>query len=267
MVSRTTFWEAILAIGAGAVVSGLVILATNGDVVDHGYGIGLIVVGGLLVIVALVVLFLPWRSTDDQKHIRLPGSESSPLIPQALDTKPEAQPNLEIVIGAGPPFRQERCFVWEGLPTKQTLCRVGIRHDGDTTVDNVSVEVESMKPHSLPVPLLLHQMNDNPPTGQFKQEFSLDAGQTKHVDVVLKQDDDDEQPTRNRVLLLRRARGVLSRLLIFHIVPDVSQDIPVERHEVVILAHGHDAKPLRQNFIIDVDDDGALQFQAATSPS
>jgi hypothetical protein len=120
-----------------------------------------------------------------------------------------------------------------------------------------------MKPHSLPVPLLLHQMNDNPPTGQFKEDFSLDAGQTKHVDVVLKQDDDDEQPTRDRVLLLRRAKGVPSRLLIFHIVPDVSQDIRVERHEIVIVAHGRDANLVRQNFIIDVGTDGALQFEPA----
>ena len=58
MVSRTTFWEAILVIGASAIVTGIVILATNGDMVDHGYGNGLIVVGGILVIVALGALFL-----------------------------------------------------------------------------------------------------------------------------------------------------------------------------------------------------------------
>jgi len=176
----------------------------------------------------------------------------------------KAQPNLEIVTGVGSVFRQERRVrSSEGFPMKETVCRVGIRHDGNATVDNVSVDLESMKPHSLPVPLLLHQMNDNPPTRQFKQDFSLDGGETKYVDVVLEQHDDEEQPTRDRVLLLRRARGVTSRLLIFHIVPGVSQDIPVGRHEIVIFAHGHDAKPVRQNFIIDVDDNGKLQFASA----
>lgn len=175
-----------------------------------------------------------------------------------------ALPKLEIVIGAEPEFRQERRFPSnEGFPTKQTLYRVGIRHDGHATVDNVSVDLESMKPHSLRVPLRLHQMNDNRPIGQSEQDFSLDADQTKHIDVVLKQDDDDEQPTRDRVLLYLRARGIPSRLSIFHIVPGVSQDIPVERHEIVIFAHGRDAKPVRRNFIIDVDDNGALQFASA----
>jgi len=179
--------------------------------------------------------------------------------------QPKAQPNLEIVIDTEPTFRQEqRVKSSEGFPTKQTVCRVGIRHDGHATVDNVSVELESMKPHSLSVPLRLHQMNDNPLTGgQFKQDFSLDGGQTQYIDVVVEEHDDNEQPTRSRLLLLRRARGVHSKLLISHIVPGVPGDIPVKRHKIVIFAHGHDAEPVRRNFIIDVDDNGELQFASA----
>lgn len=177
--------------------------------------------------------------------------------------KSEAQPNLEIATGDGPKFRQEQRFVREGFPVKQTVCRVAIGHDGRATVDNVAVDLERLEPHSLAVPLRLHQMNDNPLTGQFKEDFSLDAGQTQHIDVVVEEQDDDEQPTRDRVLLFLRAGGIPRRLSIPHIVPGVSQDIPAERHEIVIFAHGRDAKPVRQNFVIDVDDNGALQFVSA----
>ena len=47
----------------GAIVAGIGIRATNGDVVDHRYGNGLIVVGVLLAVVALAVPFLQSRST------------------------------------------------------------------------------------------------------------------------------------------------------------------------------------------------------------
>ena len=276
MVKNWEFWGTMLGLGLALFVGGWggrwAYDANNHSAPDSTIwfirvGVVLIVVGALGVLACLI---RDYRA-GAQRHALQPESNpslelrvSAPLTPQAPVNSSEAQPNLEIVIGAGPTFRQERRFVSsEGFPTKETLCRVGIRHDGHATVVNVSVDLESMKPPSLPAPLLLHQMNDNPPTGQFKQDFSLDGGETKYVDVVLEQHDDDEQPTRDRVLLLRRARGVPSRLSIFHIAPGVSQDIRAERHEIVIFAHGRDAKPVRQNFIIDVDDNGELQFASA----
>ena len=186
--------------------------------------------------------------------------------PQAQIDEPKVQPKLEIVIGSGPPFRQQRRFVSsEGLPIDETLCRVGVRHDGSATVDNVSVELEDMAPPVLPPHLTLHQMHDNPPDNRFQQDFSLNVGQTKYIDVVLKRDEGaglQAGDTVNRVAALRLAKATPS-LFVFHVAPGVSQNIPAQRYEIVILAHGRNITPARRNFIIDIDGSGALQLGSA----
>ncbi|MGD0765411.1 MAG: nucleotide-binding protein [Dehalococcoidia bacterium] len=186
--------------------------------------------------------------------------------PEAQADEPKTQPRLEIVVGSGPTFRQEQRFVsGEGLPIQQILCRVGVRHDGFATVDNVSVELEDIAPPVLPPHLTLHQMHDNPPDNRFQQDFSLNVGQTKYIDVVLKRDEGaglQAGDTVSRVAALRLAKAT-PNLFVFHIAPGVSQNIPAQRYEIVILAHGRNIAPARRNLTIDIDGSGALQLAPA----
>jgi hypothetical protein len=116
----------------------------------------------------------------------------------------------------------------------------------------VAVELESIDPPVLDgTPLSLHIMNDNPPDDQFRRKFSLDVEQTEYIDVVLKHDEDD-QP-------------LSTEIVIFHIVPGVTKHIPAQRYTVSVFVHGHNVSADRQSFVIDVDKNGVLQFERATS--
>jgi len=93
-------------------------------------------------------------------------------------------------------------------------------------------------------------MHDNPPQGQpFQQDFPVHAYATRHVDVVLKQDPVGQPPS--------------SHIIIYHVVQGVTQFIASGSYQVTLLAEGRDTAPDRMRFLIDVDPQGGLLFQAA----
>ena len=165
----------------------------------------------------------------------------------------KAQPNLAIVFRDEDTFRQVQSGVRSNRGTyTETLFRVGIRHTGIATVNRVEVELKSIAPLSatLPgMPLPLHVMNYNTPETQYRSDFPLDAKHTRFVDVVFKRDYDREPPS--------------NEIFIFHAVLGVPPRIPAARYEIAIFAHGDNVATAEQNFIIDVDDNGALQFASA----
>jgi hypothetical protein len=50
---RSSLWEATFAIGASIAVAGIVIIATNRDVVDHRFGWGMLGLGAVIVVLAV----------------------------------------------------------------------------------------------------------------------------------------------------------------------------------------------------------------------
>ena len=110
---------------------------------------------------------------------------------------------------------------------------------GATTIDRVQLILESIDPvptPNIPVPVLLHVMNDNPEVGPFQTQFTLDPDQTCYVDVVLK----IEIPWGPNIEVC-------------HIVPGVNKTMVAREYELVILAHGQDVVPRRKRFIVDID--------------
>jgi hypothetical protein len=206
-------------------------------------GVVVMVVGTLGILACLIRDY----RVDNQgrRHDRLKDQVDSP----------EARSRLEITSGVAGSFRQERHVVLpNGQGAREILFRVGIKHNGTTSVDRVAVKLEKIEPVVLVgLPLSLHIMNDNPPDNQFRREFTLDAGQTEYIDVVLKQDEDDQPPS--------------TKMIIFHIVSGVTQWVPARRYAISIYAHGNNVTPDTQPFIIDVDKAGILQFESDTSCS
>ena len=246
------FWgvEVVAALVGTLVAIWLLASSNSSNLATTFYGATGLVAGLGIAFIGMYAFYLlraPYRQRDEAR--------GKVVEAQAEIDALKARPNLEIVFESGPTFKQVQVDVMSRRRIRgvETLYRVGIRHDGLGTIDNVSVELEDMVPSVLPAHLLLHQMHDNTPPGVNRQDFSLDADQTVFIDVVLKHDDNGQPPS--------------DQVIIWHIVPGVSLHVPAQRYEVVILAHGRNVMAARRNFIIDVDTVGALQFERDTSCS
>ena len=108
-------------------------------------------------------------------------------------------------------------------------------------IDGVAVRLTKMEPEVkdldwLPVPL--HIKHDNPAPGQQnKTEFSLNAGERKHID-------------------LATAYVGAATIAIEHVVPGVTRNIPSQdRYTLVVQATGRDVPPTERKFSVWMEDD------------
>jgi len=247
------FWSIeVLAALAGGIVAVWWLASTTSSpaaqafygAIGVGVGLGVAFVG----IYVFNLVLAPYRQRNDVRE------EVGSLQAQMDELK--AQPKLEIVFESGQTFKQiQRVRDQRRGTYTETLYRVGVEHTAIATIDRVEVELESIEPLVLlGIPLSLHIMNDNPlPGTPYRRAFPLDAGYRQFIDVAFKRDFDGQPPS--------------DEIFIFHAVLGVSQRIPAQRYEIAILTRGHNVASARQNFIIDVDDTGALQFQHEVSSS
>jgi hypothetical protein len=148
------------------------------------------------------------------------------------------KPQLDIVFerfGLGSAFEhEERVQTW----TIRRF-RVGVRHSGRETISRVQVELQRIEPQTdppLPVPLLLHLMNDKPQLPGdnvvHQRDFPLDPDETRYVDVVAGRDGSD------------------SGFSIVHIVKDVRRAILPNGtiFTLTLFAHGNDALSATRHF-------------------
>ena len=236
------------------IVTGGVILSIAGAVQSVG-GLtgGPVWVWAILAFAGLAIAqFLAFH--ESRKEL---GASKEELVGlQAQIDKLKAQPELDIVFRDEESFKQIQSVRSNRGTYTETLFRVGIQHTGMATVDRVAVELKTitpLPPTLLGMPLPLHVMNYNTPETQYRSDFPLDAAHTQFVDVVFKRRYDG-QPASDHIF-------------IYHAVYGVDGRIPAGRYEIVLRTHGQDVAQKEKNFIIDVGDEGALQFEEAVSSS
>lgn len=156
---------------------------------------------------------------------------------------------LEFLFGAGEPFEQVQ-LIGDSHGNQGTLrtFRVGVTNAGGTTISRVELELESISPPTpIRCPVPLHIMHDNPSSGTPRRtEFSLDSGQTKYVDIVLK------------------GEWSISRghpIEITHTIQGVPFRIDAGQYQLTLFAHGEGTSPIRRTFVVDVDENERLVFR------
>ena len=122
--------------------------------------------------------------------------------------------------------------------------RVGIKNAGETTIDDIGVEIDMEQIAFRPVPL--HLMHDNPGEGQpYQRTFDLNPGETKYIDVLARYE--GEGRTNDEIILLYAVSGI----------PNL---IPPDRHELTIAAHGRNIPRCTRSFLVYVNEENRLRF-------
>lgn len=131
------------------------------------------------------------------------------------------------------------------------LHRVGIRNAGRAAIQNVRVVLEGIEPLNLPyLPVPLQLMHDRPVDGRWTEEFSLNGGDTRFIDVASK--------------LEWQGGSSGHPIWIQHVVTGVRIELPSDREYILrIAAYGNGAAPCKARYKLIVDSENRLNMSAS----
>ncbi len=203
-------------------------------------------VDALPIIALLLILFLIHLVIEPVKVDLEKSYELSQL-------SAKLQPRLGITFQERDPFRQVDPAVADGehIVGRLILYRIAVENLSPTEIiREACIELERIEPNAgipyLPVPL--HLMHDNPPSGQLQRtRFDLNPGQTQYADLI--STIESLLPAYNR------------RMQIWHAVPRVSNLINTGNYRLTVHVHSSNCPDVRAFFLAGTDDGGSFFFR------
>ena len=160
---------------------------------------------------------------------------------QKLGLEDRLKPKIEILSGDGPLFVRD--VMVKDSPTVIRTCLIGLKNLSGVTSDDVGVDLVALNPDAglyFPIPLYVPEWH-----------LQLNPDSPKYIEVAKKATELSEQTP----MITLCPQGGSNR------------DIPGGHYKLTVRAHGRNAPPVQETFILDVDDRGYLVFQLANIKS
>ena len=171
---------------------------------------------------------------------------------QVAGLQDRLEPQLELVFDVDrfPSSRMEWIDPIRPGNVTVRLYRVAVRNVSMATIDDVKVSVEDFHPQGARfLPIELRFMHDHSEDGQLsRQGFTLNPDEVRFADVASKQ----------------LTTHPHSEIQLRYAVPNVPNTIPPRRYTLRLRATGRNVPSYPTQFIMDVDENGGLIFEADT---
>jgi len=174
---------------------------------------------------------------------------------RAVKLAKQLQSSLLIFFSQGGSCQETQGYVrlGEGRKGVRRLFRVGIRNGGGAIVQGVQVKLVDIAPKVYPIsqqlPILLHRMHDN--NQPWETEFDLRPGAEEYIDVVHKEEEETRYP---------------HEFIVFWLNPLGLTNVDAGHYTLTLVAQARNSVSCPpQKFVIQVDEQGHLHFDPATS--